>query len=309
MQLIITEGALKGHHVFVVQPVTSQGKTKVFRFLDLPAEIRTMIYGHIFEESGEIRMATYKPPRQPRRSVRWSFHSGQYRSKGHGDLQWDRDQGKWLNQEPSALTVLGVCKLVFQEAAPMVYGSNTFLFHRVLDADVFLGRIGRMRRHLRTIKFQGSAYGMGKITSVFNKLKDAKQLRTITFPHSGVCGAYYHWNAHWLGAPRGYFSARTLCNYLGPLAKTLNKAQNNGQSIYNVLELIQITGREPPCYRCSDGSGVCALKNSTFCKTECNKMDVHVQKFMDECKDRIAKKLGIAVDEGSDEEREDSTGE
>lgn len=295
MQLVITEGSLKGHHVLVVQSVAPKKNPKVFRFLDLPAEIRTIIYGHLFNETGEIRIDSHKPPRQPRRAVRSTFRTG-YRcgSRAKENLKWDRVNGKWLGQKPSALTILGVNKLIFQEAGAIMYGDNTFTFTRASEAQIFLGGIGHMRTLLRTVRFRGIV-GMKDMASVFNKLKDAKQLRTIEIAHESLCGAYYYGSRYPRPRVDGH-DAQALCQALGPLTKVLHKAQTNGESSHNVLDVINVysergVGR---CYDCGVGRP-CVRKGRTRCQTECDNADAHLTEIMQECKTRIAKLLRIEL--------------
>lgn len=298
------EGSLKGHHVLVVHPVAPKKKAKTFRFLDLPAEIRTMIYGHLFNETGEITIDTYKPPHQPRRAVRSSFRSKYWAtSHAHKQLEWDAEIGKWLGQKPCALTILGVCKLVLQEAAPIIYGDNTFVFSRPIKAGTFLDGIGQMRKHVWAIEFRGREGGMSKISTVFSMLKDANQLRTITFPHHAVCGAFYRWGGYW--SKNGIYTARRLCGQLGPLVKALRKVQKKEGREHQVLELIQIREHLRRCDSCLRDRE-CDHINATFCRTQCDDLEAHSKDFMKECKALIAKKLRIKIDEDSDEESEGS---
>lgn len=53
-------------------------RTATFRFLDLPPEIRNLIYEHALAESnGEIRIRSYNPRKKSaRRPVRWGFKPG-----------------------------------------------------------------------------------------------------------------------------------------------------------------------------------------------------------------------------------------
>ncbi|KAF2479618.1 hypothetical protein BDY17DRAFT_42351 [Neohortaea acidophila] len=291
MQLILTEGALKGHHVLVIEPVAPKKKTKVFRLLDLPAEIRTMIYGHVFEETGEIRIRTYKPRKQPRRPVRDSFNTYCRRPSMKG-LTFDRVHGKWLGQKPSALTMLSVSKRVFEEAAPIIYGDNTFAFDSTKEALLFFDCIGQMRKHLRTIRF----HDIGAPTTTantFRMLKDAKQLRTIEVCHGILCGSYYDWDRAHRPAPP---DARTLVNMLAPLAKGLYKASPSGETSHSVLDIIRVYSEHngSRCYGCKIGRN-CNRANDTYCKTHCNDIAAHLKEIAAECKTRLALQLRIAV--------------
>ncbi|TKA63477.1 hypothetical protein B0A55_10615 [Friedmanniomyces simplex] len=100
--LVITEGAYKGRHVLMLQPVTI---TDYFRFMDLPPELRKMVYDLVLlEKSEKITIESYKPVGQPRRPVRQGFrYTGR---NDHRGMTWDKTRGKWIGQLPSNLGVL-----------------------------------------------------------------------------------------------------------------------------------------------------------------------------------------------------------
>jgi len=102
--LFINNGPLKGKHVLVLEP------PQPFRFLDLPPEIRTMIYGFLFEENEPISIIRFKIRGMPRRLVISSFME----VEKHRGLQWDAKVGTWINQPPSKLALLAVSKQLLQ---------------------------------------------------------------------------------------------------------------------------------------------------------------------------------------------------
>ena len=58
-----------------------------FRFLDLPAEIRTLVYSFMLEDTKPIEMTTIKRPNQMKRPVR----SGRF-YKTSGRKRWPEDE-------------------------------------------------------------------------------------------------------------------------------------------------------------------------------------------------------------------------
>ena len=103
--MLITQGPYKGRRIIMLEPVAG------FPFLELPAEVRNIIYSHLLEEDKPIRMDTTKVTHQPRRPVRLGFRS----SDGHTGLTWNRNTHKWIDQSPSAHTILRVNKQIFRE--------------------------------------------------------------------------------------------------------------------------------------------------------------------------------------------------
>ncbi|KAK5676315.1 hypothetical protein LTS10_011127 [Elasticomyces elasticus] len=140
--VILREGPFTGHHVLVLEPYTEPP----FRFLNLPPELRVMVYKVLLQEPAPIQIWSYKPTHKPRRSCRATFRD----VKLHGKLDWMAQTGKWVGQPPIYVrSLFRVNKQIFNEAAPVLYNMNTFTFQRARDLRVFLNTIGAMREHLR----------------------------------------------------------------------------------------------------------------------------------------------------------------
>ncbi|TKA78914.1 hypothetical protein B0A55_03916 [Friedmanniomyces simplex] len=95
--VILYEGLCKDHKALVLEPYT-----KAFRFLDLPPELRAMVYDMLLKEPMPIDMSTYKPNHKPRHPCRTTFRD----KKLHAASNWDSKIGKWLDQPPSSATSL-----------------------------------------------------------------------------------------------------------------------------------------------------------------------------------------------------------
>ena len=181
-----------------------------FRFMDLPPEIRMMIYECMIPSIGFLKISTHKRVNEPRRPL---------------VLQsiWDRPIQKWTDQPSFALTFLRASKQTLQEAAPLLYSNNEFRFSCLGDMKVFLDRIGSMRPHVRHISIDENGYQRTKARSAFHSLKDASNLRTFSFHHSN------------LQKPHNWFARKSVAPeifvlQIDTLLKCLRKAhQNSGK--------------------------------------------------------------------------------
>ncbi|KAK0919185.1 hypothetical protein LTR57_010936 [Friedmanniomyces endolithicus] len=86
--VILREGPFKDHKVLVLEPFT-----QTFRFLDLPPEIRTMVYGMMLKgTTATVIVSTYKPNHRPRRPCGVTFRD----KLQHGEYDWDPVTCNWL---------------------------------------------------------------------------------------------------------------------------------------------------------------------------------------------------------------------
>ncbi|KAK0276083.1 hypothetical protein LTR35_003626 [Friedmanniomyces endolithicus] len=172
--VILREGPFKDHKVLVLEPFT-----QTFRFLDLPPEIRTMVYGTLLKgTTATVNVSTYKPNHRPRRPCCVTFRD----KLPHGDYDWDPVTCKWLGMERSSTSLFRVNKLILGEAASVFY-SNTFDFDSTKSMHLFLETIGSMRLYLRSLRLTGvHAYDDRVRRAIFGLLESAKDLRTIYLP-------------------------------------------------------------------------------------------------------------------------------
>ncbi|KAF2633076.1 hypothetical protein BU25DRAFT_329375 [Macroventuria anomochaeta] len=86
-----------------------------FSFLDLPRELRDLIYSYTFHVAGAIFVYT-KDPYQPERKLRSKI----VRHKNAGVVE-PQSVYKWISTG-----LLQTCRQLHAEAAPVLYGDNTF---------------------------------------------------------------------------------------------------------------------------------------------------------------------------------------
>ncbi|CAK1365456.1 unnamed protein product [Cercospora beticola] len=160
---------------------TNANKQKHFPFLELPAELRVLVYEHLLVASEPWRLAA-------------------------------------LEENRSTLypNILATCKLVRQEATPVLYGCNEFEFNSLLrrgSAAQFLNRISDSAYHISAITINLLLPTRKELKSLRVLLKNCAALTKLTI-------GYYVWKSY---EPHAFAKA------VGPLARLLHKNQQKKQ--------------------------------------------------------------------------------
>lgn len=165
------------------KPVQSSNWSRpgVFRFMDLPAELRELVYNEFYLH-GTVRICG--SPQPPPRPVDYTIKAYIPKPKDSGKQAKDPKKGfPFLCQTGSAL--LRVNRQVHAEASPILYSKNTFEFlvakHirlLVRDAEANLGRI-------RSITVRASPFG-DYMQESLAKLGECTGLRSLVIRCPGL---------------------------------------------------------------------------------------------------------------------------
>ncbi|KAK5674921.1 hypothetical protein LTS10_012333 [Elasticomyces elasticus] len=275
--LYITEGQFKGRHVLMLEPVNNKN---YFRFMDLPPELRKMVYEILLSEVNAIEIETHKVVREDRRPVRKGFGD----KVAHNTMKWESATGKWIGQVPSTFALLRVSKQLLNETAPVAYGSNVFNLDCFKVAELFLKTISSMRQYFRAVQFGQYAYQKAKARGIFDFLADAVKLRSITIKHRTVCaGERYHRS-----------SPNELVEMCWAAFQKMHTVRKTDSNAVPVLDLLQI---DLPrlCFACKEENG----GNCEGCcgSRPCSEVEEHGGEVAGQFRVRLAGALGIEEDE------------
>lgn len=186
---------------------------------------------------------------------------------------------------PQAL--LRVCRQIFKETAPIVYGKNCFTFWDLGDADLFLERIGSMRRFVRHVKNSTDGYRATHIRSVFKQLEDASDLRSIRFYHTTLCPDTYNWYRGTtpelmaqLAAPLLYAVAR----------KAVKQNRELSVDVRDIIRVLQTPEEHTECYQCGAGRED-KCNHWGGCRVKCADRGAHREELQQRVRSAVAKAL------------------
>ena len=182
------------------------------RFLDLPPEIRLMIYAEALSYEGKIEFTNpmlHLPA--PRRAIRNTAYDQDHlynQAFDDGEQLWslpeERDNVTGLSGE--IMSLLLVNRQIFHEAMPVFYNINTFQVTGIQELSRMLRLCGSRRRvYVFRIDFEHTYCGTNEIAKkVFKMLAQVKKLQRFTVRandsrHLQRYLAYGSDNIAWLG--------------------------------------------------------------------------------------------------------------
>lgn len=218
IQMVITSGILKGRQVFVLEP--NQKPDEGFPFLELPPEVRNMIYMELLVKKGGAR------------------------------FEVTGNQAKHIRcWGPTSLRMLRTCRQIYQEAAAIYYGLNNFSFTSTTTLMHYLQNIETSVRFLRSIEihdlvgstsFKAAKLLVGAISLTRLKVNPRGIARYLLYSSDDLT----HWVTYMF---KGMFEA-------------IQKARNNREELSNIVTCNEfehecyehMIGRDPAKCACSN---------------------------------------------------------
>ncbi|EME47919.1 hypothetical protein DOTSEDRAFT_32275 [Dothistroma septosporum NZE10] len=185
-QYTITSGPLKGCKAIILVPAGS------FRLLDLPREIRNMIYMLLVNCDGPTDLVPYTPNGgrgdNRRRVVQRSFKLRAKDSK-HG---WDDWTKKFDEPSTDSMSLLLVNRQTMEEVMEVLYGSNTFAFDSLKAIKLFEALCAHALHHIRSVELAFDSHPfMHRVQADLERAQQAlwhaTSLRKLQIRHNVVC--------------------------------------------------------------------------------------------------------------------------
>lgn len=201
----MTKGPYAGLHVLVLQPEPDENEK--FPFLDLPAEIRNMIYSLVLERPGCHIWLSCKHSGVI--STRWYCPKGRYMSS---------------HDEPYSTGLMRVNKQISIESTPYLFSRHTFEFSDSTMMQRFLEYLGPKRTESLVSVLVNQQYAVSA-KQAYNLLSPAVSLTKLEI-HSTYSYhyGYYHTVSDWSPV-------------LLPLFQSLHSAGRSRDDIFDIIDI------------------------------------------------------------------------
>ncbi|KAK4898183.1 hypothetical protein LTR27_004190 [Elasticomyces elasticus] len=204
-------------------------KTTGIGFLDLPTEIRNVIYDLALRHEKSLQLDSYPPT--PPKVVNYDYAK-------HITLLYGDERDRYPSPPPPTpylnASLLQVSRQVYDEAVPILFGANTFAFSALYRASesllhTFLQGIGTSRKHLRHIKIL-EIHNYATLRSALHLLKDAKHLDSFECSSNVL---------------RKLTTTSNVKSFI-PWLKTLQKTASANPERKGALDVLSINSHEEP---------------------------------------------------------------
>ncbi|CAK4033946.1 Hypothetical predicted protein [Lecanosticta acicola] len=151
---------------FMIKPVTEMSgdqveshclelrESKALPIVELPVEIRDMIYGYCVTDGEPISLRVYHRQLGSFRLVEKSFRAS--KMSVHVPKNWDPHAKKWTGRERDAFNMLQVSRQFHDETAKVLYQTNTFEFHSARALEMLIKRNPHAASYLRRVRIDDS---------------------------------------------------------------------------------------------------------------------------------------------------------
>jgi hypothetical protein len=193
-------GQYAGLHVLVLRPEPDENEK--FPFLDLPAEIRNMIYSLVLERPGSHIWLSGK-------------HSGVIHTR------WFTSEGRYVANDGYSTSLMRVNKQIAVESTPYLFSRHTFEFTDSTMMQRFLEYIGPERTK-SLISVQVNQQYAVSMRKAYDLLSPAVSLTKLH-----IDCLYHH----------GYYMQRHWPSVLSPLVQSLCAAGRSRDEVFNIITI------------------------------------------------------------------------
>ena len=218
-QMILSQGPFKGRKVYLLETGLSGSDQCLFLEI-LPPEIRNIIYANVLN-----------PPDN-------TLHIKALR----GGVRAERNRAQrsyryYTTHDTGRAGILAACRQVHEEAAPIFYGSNMFIFHGTRVLSNFMTIIGSSARFLRTIKVHD--WASASMPQALKLLGNATNLEALHFP--SFTWTTPDWEYHYYRRDP-LTDAQSVANIFKSCLQNLQKSRNDRHAVFDTLRFDDLEG-------------------------------------------------------------------
>ena len=260
-------------------------ETKPFRILDLPAELRTLIFTFHCQEDEPIMISTFD-----RRAVR---RFGIRKKVVHEETRW------LFDPERSVLAILN--RQISAESLPIMYGDNAFDFDTMGTLGIFLARSPAAAKFLRNISITGLSLWSGPVSAKIMLAHDrsfevpvdiATTIKTLTSA-THLQSLTLHHESFYVHALSGQGKIRVVdfVRELMPLLQAW-QAENPNKSVVGLVKVAEFEY----CVSCGEKASECKdWPPQCWLKDVPRRGSAHLPKVALALEETLARELGVRI--------------